>query len=254
MRRPPGAAVPAVPARRWPQATTQAARRRPAAPARGAPRLRPRRAARQSLIGWPPSTAKLAPGKGSKARTRRSITAAGACQSIGRFGLVDLVRVGHALGRLRPGLQRALRQQRQRLQRSAARPARPGGRAGCALVSSGAMGSASRQQHGAGVQAGVHLHDGDAGLRRRRPRWRAGSARRRASAAAASRGYSGSPGAAAPAPTAAGSARRRPPPCTSGAASRQRACARPPRPRGTCRPAAGCAAAPPAGRAPARTA
>ena len=76
-----------------------------------------------------------------------------------RFGLLDLVRVGHAVVRLRRARQRAAAASRPAPRRSARRRARPAGRAASRRCRRRAIVRRLDQQHGAGVEAGVHLHD-----------------------------------------------------------------------------------------------
>ena len=159
----PGAAVPAGPGRpgRRPRAGPLRATaghcpvRPEASTTRGAP----------ELDRLPVGHEAAHPGNGSKARRRRSIAAAGCVQSIARFGLVDLVRVADALGsgcgvrRSAPGVSAGACTISARAQRGQAVVQRGG-----AVV--GARSARPRASSiGAGVQAGVHLHDGDAGLR-----------------------------------------------------------------------------------------
>jgi hypothetical protein len=190
---------------------------------------------------------KISPQLGEGARERveradaRAITAPGWDQSMRGLGLVDLVGVGHALGRL--GL--AAGMPPQAASSSACTTSCPPSAASRScrvpVVSSGAMGSAFHEQHVAGVQPSVHLHDGDAGLSVARLD---GAVDRRGPAPARQqRGVDvqAALAGARPAPTAAGSAHRRPPP--SHRRQRQQMAARHwLRPAGTCRPAAGCAA------------
>ena len=146
-----------------------------------------------SVAGRAPS----APGAGSKARIRAGDRdRRSGRQSIARFGLVDLARVGDAGLELRrecnpsvPASSRGIECRRQSLRR----PASPAGRASCRRCRRPRSASSRRMADGPGIEAGLHPHDADAGLGYRRPRWRARSARRRASAAAARRGCSGSP-------------------------------------------------------------
>ena len=123
----------------------------------------PASTAAASTLMLSPRKRKRAPGRGANARTRRSSSCAGRVQSRRLSSRVSFGARGNAGLRLRDRLQAALVQPVQRgchrfaaeFRQAVVQRAARGLRAdGCAL----------HQKHGAGVQAFVHRHDGDAGL------------------------------------------------------------------------------------------
>ena len=165
IRRPPAGCSSSTRSTPWPQATTiplaSAASTAPGAAAPAVPGLRQRLPDLHLLAG---ERRRRRPAPGSNARTWRSSAAASSPSRSPRRAL-DLGGVGRALVRLRRDRQRpscALQPGEDRDDRVGARRGQPvvQRRAGVARVDR----HADDREHRAGVEAGVHLHDRDAGL------------------------------------------------------------------------------------------